>query len=271
VSTPLRTCPPKEGLTWVLQAIELIKKKPAEALLFGNTYLFFLIALVFWLHPIGASLFTLIAPAMSFGMVLAGKMLRLGARLTPMVLFTGLTNTFAHHRRPLILLGIIYTVLSSVIRVLPSLVLGDAPTMDFSDMKQLDPQELEAGFVYASSVFLLTALCGVPVMFLFWFAPALVVWHNMTPVQALFSSWVAAWRNKMAFLVHGLALGVLILLSMLVAGNVFALLGLPQPLFNALWLLVVALACSVWIFSLYPSYASILEPRDEPKKDTLAS
>lgn len=260
MSTPLRTCRPKEGLTWVLQAIELIKKKPAEALLFGNTYLFILVVAAY-LQPIGPSLFTLIVPAMGFGMLLAGKMLKLGARLTPMVLLTGLTSTFAHHRRPLILLGIAYTVCSSVIRILPSLVLGDAPAMDFSNLEKLDPQQLEASFSYLSSMLLLTALCGVPVMFLFWFAPAFVVWHNMTPTQALFSSWMAAWRNKMAFLVYGLALGALTTLFLWTTGLVAAILGLPQPLHSALLLMTAALACSVWIFSLYPSYASILEEK----------
>lgn len=264
MSTVLRTCPPKEGLTWIRQAIDLIKKKPSEAFLFGNTYLFVLIVATL-LQPVGPSILALLTPAIGFGMVLAGKMLKLGARLTPSVLFTGLSQTFAHHRRPLILLGIAYTVCASLVRVLPSLVLGDVPTIDFSNTENIDPQQMQAALYYASSMVLLIVACGIPVMLLFWFAPVLIVWHNMKPTQALFSSWMAAWRNKAAFLVYCLVFGALTACFIGSVNIVLGLLGLPIQLLSALSLMASALACSVWIFSMYPIYASILEPIDTPR------
>ena len=46
--------------------------------------------------------------------------------------------------------------------------------------------------------------------------------------QSLFSSTLACWRNRTAFLVYGLAWTLTIVVFSLVAGGLFALLGAPQ-------------------------------------------
>jgi hypothetical protein len=44
----------------------------------------------------------------------------------------------------------------------------------------------------------------------------------------LFSSTLACWRNRYAFLIYGLAWSVTIVLFGILAGGLFALLGMPQ-------------------------------------------
>ena len=72
--------------------------------------------------------------------------------------------------------------------------------------------------------FLVTALLSIP----FWHAPALVWWQGQGVAKALFSSTLACWRNRSAFLVYGLAWALTIVLFGVVAGSIFALLGAPQ-------------------------------------------
>jgi hypothetical protein len=62
----------------------------------------------------------------------------------------------------------------------------------------------------------------------FWHAPALVHWGGQGVRQALFSSTLALWRSKGAFLAYMLAwIGVLLLFG-LVTAVVFSLIGVPQ-------------------------------------------
>jgi hypothetical protein len=42
----------------------------------------------------------------------------------------------------------------------------------------------------------------IPVVMMFWHAPALVHWHKVSPVKSLFFSLTACWRNKGAMLVY---------------------------------------------------------------------
>ena len=44
----------------------------------------------------------------------------------------------------------------------------------------------------------------MPLSLLFWHAPALVHWHGIPPLKALFFSFVACFRNLGAYLVFGL-------------------------------------------------------------------
>ena len=81
---------------------------------------------------------------------------------------------------------------------------------------------------------LLSLALSVPVVMAIWFAPALVFFNNMQPVEALKASFEACMKNVLAFLVYGLivlvlaffaalpvGLGFLVLIPVL-AGSVYA-------------------------------------------------
>lgn len=81
----------------------------------------------------------------------------------------------------------------------------------------------------------LTLLVNLP----FWHAPALVVWSEQGPLQALFSSTVAIWRARQAFVLYGLAwagvmagstLALTLLANVLGLGNFSGLLVVPVML-----------------------------------------
>ena len=81
---------------------------------------------------------------------------------------------------------------------------------------------------------LLSLALSVPAVMAIWFAPALVFFNNMQPVEALKASFEACMKNVLAFLVYGLivlvlaffaalpvGLGFLVLIPVL-AGSVYA-------------------------------------------------
>mgnify|MGYP003383483538 CR=1 FL=1 len=63
---------------------------------------------------------------------------------------------------------------------------------------------------------------------IFWHAPALVHWGHQSAAQALFSSTLAMWRNKGAFVVYMLSWLALIAVFGIFAALAFSLLGMRQ-------------------------------------------
>ena len=87
----------------------------------------------------------------------------------------------------------------------------------------------------AVSRVLVTSLLSVP----FWHAPALVVWGRQGPAQAMFSSTLAVWRARGAFVLYSLGWfvalgggGVLasLLMALLGLGGVAVLLLMPMAI-----------------------------------------
>jgi hypothetical protein len=90
---------------------------------------------------------------------------------------------------------------------------------------QIDAVLSEPGVALAAFTgAVLGSLLAVP----FWHAPALVHWGGQRAAQSLFSSTVAVWRSKGAFLVYGLGWTALVLLFGLVTAVVFGLFGKAQ-------------------------------------------
>ena len=73
------------------------------------------------------------------------------------------------------------------------------------------------------ALLLVTALL-VPVMMAFWFAPALVFFHNMQPLDSLKASFYACAKNWLPFLVYGVILVVLFFFAALPLGLGFLVL-----------------------------------------------
>src|SRR3546814_10199389 len=67
--------------------------------------------------------------------------------------------------------------------------------------------------------FIVFGLLYILISALFWHAPALIGWHRIKFVQALFFSMVACWRNKWPFLLYGVSWAA-IFFSIQTLGNV---------------------------------------------------
>ncbi len=268
MATHLHSCKPSEGWNWLIQGYQLFKKKPADMFLFGNTYLFIILFVGMLIPFLGAALVTLLSPLMGFGIMLAGRMGQKGLRVSPGVLFNGFAQENRKHLQSLLTLGAIYTVCFALIKLAAHLILGAQPQVDITDLQNGTNPEASAALmeymiVYAS----LVGAISLPVLLAFWYAPVLVVWHNMKPVQALFSSWIAVWRNKGSFLIYGMGWLIFGVGFSTVLVFVFSALGLPATFLGALNIMSVALVMAVSLCTFYPTYQAVFENDPEPRSE----
>jgi hypothetical protein len=242
-----------------MQGVQLFRSKPGEMFLFGNTYLFIILFIGVLIPFVGAAAVAVASPALGFGIMLAGRMGQKGLRVGPSVLFNAFSQENRKYLQSLLILGAIYTACFAVIRLAAHLVLGAQPTVSVEDLQQADAATSAAFMEYMVLYMVFIGITSIPVLLAFWFAPVLVVWHNMKPMQALFSSWVAAWRNKGSFLIYGMGWLILGLGFSSVFVAVFTMLGLPAPFVSALNMMCVAVVMAVSLCTFYPSYKAVFE------------
>jgi hypothetical protein len=92
---------------------------------------------------------------------------------------------------------------------------------------------------------------------LMWFAPVLVGWHRLTPGKAMFGSVVACWRNKLALLVYGVVVTLVMTAASAVVVVVFGAIFTSR---EALSLVLAPLALVLMTLvqaSFYPMYKSV--------------
>jgi hypothetical protein len=227
---------PRDGAAWVSQAFALFLKRPlAFSALFA---LFLFAALVLLVLPyIGAVLLLMALPLLGLGFMIAtrsaqgGGTVHAGQMLEPL---RGGSEAAVARRKQLLLLCGLYALLTALVmlasdaldggaferlQMLLASARGEAAQKEI-DALLADPG-LRQGLLLRVSA---TALLSIP----FWHAPALVWWQGQGVGQSLFSSTLACWRNRSAFLLYGLAWSVTIVLFGILAGGLFALLGMPQ-------------------------------------------
>ena len=259
MGTHLHTCPPDAGWNWLRQGIQIFKTRPGEMLLLGNTYFFFIFLLGIVIPYVGQVLFTLFTPVLGLGMMQAGRMAKKNMRVLPIVLFVGFQKENRAHLKSLLTLGVFNTIWFTLVNLLGLWLFGAQPDAGAGPFEANgSPASLELIRYLVKFSSLVTA-CTLPIVIALWFAPVLMVWHNMKPLQALFSSCVAIWRNKSGFLVYGMGWVALStgFCVVLILGS--TLLGLSGNLIAALIVIATPFVIAVSVCTFYPSYEAIFE------------
>jgi MFS family permease len=185
----LNIVPARTGILWVKLGIQTFLKQPLA--LTGLFFMYMAAVLVLTQVPVvGPVLGSMLVPAATLGLMAATAEAASGRFPMPTVLISAF-RAGRQRARAMLVLGAIYTVGSLVATLLGSLLTGE-PAAD-AQMPQMDARTL------------LVLVLHLPLVILFWHAPALVHWHGVTPVKSLFFSVVACFRNLGAFLVYGLA------------------------------------------------------------------
>ena len=202
------------GLAWWTDAWALFMKNPGMWIVLALVFLviFIVLSLIPLLGSIAASLLT---PVFVGGWMLAARKVEAGGKLEVGDLFAG----FKDRLTPLLVLGALLLAVSLVIifavgalgfGAVAGLAVGGSQHSVGGVMAALG-----AGF-FALVVGL---LLGALVAMAFWFAPALVVFRNLAPVDAAKASFAANLKNLFAFLVFG----VIYLVAAIVASIPFGL------------------------------------------------
>jgi ABC-type multidrug transport system fused ATPase/permease subunit len=226
----IRQAAPAEGMQWMRDAFRLFTRRPLPFT--GMFVAFLVVALLVTIVPLAGGLLMLMSlPLLSLGFMLASRAAQNDLPLHP-GLFVEALRGERTRRNAVLALCATYALSTMLIMTLSEWIDGGSFERLQHLMAKGDEGRAEMEAILADprlvwglvTRFGLAACLSVP----FWHAPALVYWQGQGVGQALFSSTLALWRCKGAFLVYSLAWVAVILVFGAIAALVFTLLDARQ-------------------------------------------
>lgn len=195
----------RSGVTWVREGIRTFARQP---LVFFSLFMLFMaaIAMLSVFPVIGGGLGLVAVPAMTLAMLVATEQVSKTPtdvpRTASAAVFATALGVVRQRAKPLVILGVMYAVSIVVVVMLASAFddpdLGPLIRADGSP----DMEVMQSG-AFQMSMWVRLALY-LPVSLLFWHAPALVHWGEVSPAKTLFFSIVACIRNFGAMSMFGI-------------------------------------------------------------------
>lgn len=205
-----RSVPAGNAFEWFKQGWEMFAVNPGLWIALAILFL----VIVFGLHVVpvlGWLAAYLLMPVLGVGLLCASQKAAAGEAMDVGDLFAG----FKRNTGNLIMIGIVY--LAGLVAIfLVATVFGGGSLASGLMLGRPAGIGLAIGGVLFAS--LLSMVLLVPLWMALWFAPALVFFNNMPPVEALKASFNACMKNMLPFLVYGLILMVLGFFAMLPVG-----------------------------------------------------
>lgn len=211
---PGRAEPLGAGWTWVAEGWKLFARAPLMWIV--AVIIVFVLAVIVSLVPfIGSLAFQVVQPVLAGGFVLACRSIEKGGEFELEHLFAGFTRRFG----PLAIVGLIFLAGWIAIALVFALLVGFSLLGAFMSG---DPEAVAASVAASWMTILLATLVMlglmVPLLAAYWFAPALVMIHDMAPVAAMKASFVACLRNFFTFVVYGLVMLVAFVVALIPFG-----------------------------------------------------
>ena len=260
----LKTAPAAQGIVWVRQGFATLARRPMPFVGLASGFLF-VMALSIRL-PWLLMLLVSALPMISLGFMNATRLVADTQTSTLRAFFAPFQPRHPA-ARALLRMTIAYLVTSVIAGLISSGVYGDSfgalveaetsekPNPGAVAERLADPR-LTSGMLVQLG---LATLLSVP----FWHAPALIWWGGQGLAQALFSSTLACWRNRGAFVVYGLSFAGLVLLFTLLGGLLLGLLG-AGPIAAMLALSISLVIPAAFYASLYFTFDGCFAPADPP-------
>jgi hypothetical protein len=259
------------GWDWIKRAWAQFQQQPRVWL--AAVALVYLVSFVLSLVPVVGSLVSMIlGPVFAGGLMLGAQSQQRGGPLRVGAAFDG----FSRNGGQLALVGALYLLGLIVVFVAAGLVAMAAGSVTAGSLEALssnDPEIVAAAMGPGLVLFLLIALLFmVPLLMLYWFAPALVALDGMGAAEAMRMSFFGCVKNIVPFIVYGLALFFILVAFSLLFGLLTALLGAVAEmlaLVAALLLIPLMLVfAAVVLLSIYAAYQDVFHA-DEPMDGTL--
>lgn len=181
-----RRVDPRSALAWIQQGWAIFGVNPGAWMAIMVVLLAVVVTLGV-LPLIGHLLVLLLTPLLLGGMLCACQKAAREQRLQFADLFAGLRR----NAPGLLLLGALYAGAALLVALLVFAVAG--AVTDSQELGSRRAPEIAAGGVSAAGRSLL--LLGLPILVATWFAPALVVFNRMPPLNALKTGVNAGWKN----------------------------------------------------------------------------
>jgi uncharacterized membrane protein len=215
-----RTRPAGSGWSWIAEGWRAFMKAPGVWIAITLVMLVISIAAQF-IPFIGPIALTVLTPVFVGGVMLGCRALDEGKELEFRHLFAG----FQTQLGGLATLGAIYFGCVLAIGLLVALISGASMFAMMSGGGAQNPAMVAGAMASMALAVLIGLALFVPVAMLLWFAPALVVLNQLSPVEALKQSWSGCLKNIVPYLVYGLVLLVLAIVATLPFGLGWLALG----------------------------------------------
>ncbi|MDT7836381.1 BPSS1780 family membrane protein [Aquabacterium sp. OR-4] len=272
----LQAVPPRQGWQWIVQGFALWRQRP---LAFMGLFVIFLVGLLLLalvVPVVGGAVGLGLLPLLTLGFMIASRSVLDGGPVHALQMIEGLRVGPPAQRRAQWLLCAGYMAGAMLVITLSdwaddglfvALQRALAEGQPGKPSTEIDAILANPQLLWGMLVRLgLTALLSVP----YWHAPALVHWGGQGALQALFSSTLAVWQARAAFLVYALAWLALLLAVAVVAMLATAALGSAQ------WLSVLAMPLglsftAVFYVSLWFAFADSFDAQRAPDGPTIGA
>jgi uncharacterized membrane protein len=199
---PGRSMPAGAGWDWIALGWKAFTAAPMMWIL--SVVALFVVAIVTALLPIvGSILFQLLQAVIAGGYMAACRSLERGGEFEIEHLLSGFSKRFAS----LLIVGLIFLVGWLVLVLIMFAFVGMALLGAFMSG---DPSVVTTALMGSAISVMLGSLVVlalmVPLVMAYWFAPALVMIHDMPPIDAMKASFFGCLRNIVPFLVYGLVM-----------------------------------------------------------------
>jgi hypothetical protein len=215
------------GPRWVTDAFRLFMRRPLAFTMLA--FPFVAAAALAQLLPAPLGLLAVMAiPLLSLGVMVAGQSALLDGPVHNRQFIEPL-RTDAPRRRAVLQLCVGYGVAVGVVLLLTYWVSSTAWSRlaELMAKGEAPLQDLQALAPQLSTSVLVMAILGSLLSTVYWHAPALVHWGGQSAMQALFSSALAVWRSKGAFLAYVLTWFAALMVTTFLLGMLGGLLGSP--------------------------------------------
>lgn len=218
---------PGSGVRWLIEGFALFSRAPLQWMMLAALWLLLSILLVF-LPMVGQLVLNLLTPALGAGLMLGCAALERGGKLEVGRLIEGLRN----HVAPLITIGGVYLV-GNVLIFGVFMMLGGGDLIAGALEGKLPEKADTVAIHHPNPAPLFSIFLVLPLFMAVTFAPALVVFRGVAPLEAMKASFQACSRNLVAFVLFC----VVALLTLMLA-------VLPYGLGMLVW--VPVYACAVY-------------------------
>lgn len=200
------TVPAENGLQWLTSAWELFKKDPGVWIGIMLIYLIIMAILAF-IPLLGSVATSVLTPVFMAGLILGSRALDRGEKLAVNHLFAG----FSDKAGPLLLVGLFYLVGVVVVTLIAAIISGGLAVILWIISGGSSNEQM---FLLALVFFVMIVLLLMfPLIMALWFAPALVMMHDIPPLEAMKASFMVMLRNILPFLLYSLILFVLAIVA----------------------------------------------------------
>lgn len=193
-------CEGGRGMAWVTEGFRLFARSPGIWIV--NFLIFMAITIALAVIPLVSLIGNIISPILTAGLLFGARELDRQNELKVGHLFEGF-NQRAGKLAGLGLLTLLMGILVGVAAVAMMFGVAGAGALAANEM---------TAEMMILMVLVILAL-AVPVIMAYWFAPALVMFHDVGLIQALKLSFIACSRNLVPFLLYGVVMTVLCIVA----------------------------------------------------------